>query len=93
MTLRPVLSGRSADSQSISSVHESSGVQVDVTLGRPSTTDGQKDVDRCSDEQATSRQERHHHTEATLDAAAERWTDTTASTSTDHQPHDSTADE
>jgi hypothetical protein len=30
---------------------------------------------------------------ATSDMAAERWTDTAASTSTDHQPHDSTVDE
>ena len=53
-------------------------------------TDGQKDVDCGSDEQETSRREQHNHTDATPDAAAARWTVTAASTSTEHQPHDST---
>jgi hypothetical protein len=65
-------------------------VQADVTFERPSTTDAQKDVDRGSDEQATSRQEQHHHTDTTLDVGAVCWTDTAASTSTDLELHDST---
>jgi hypothetical protein len=65
-------------------------VQVECTLERPSTTDGQADVDRGSDVQETSRQEQYHHTHVTPDMAAVRWTDTGASTSTDHQAHDST---
>ena len=64
-------------------------VQADVTLEHPSTTDGQKDVDSCSDEHEASRQEQYHHTELTPDVAAVRWTDTAASMSTDHQLHDS----
>jgi hypothetical protein len=63
-------------------------VQADVTLERPSTTDGQTDVDRGSDEHETSRQEQYHHTNPTPDVAAVRWTATAASTSTDHQLHD-----
>ena len=66
-------------------------IHVDVTLERQSTTDGQTDVDRDSDEHETSRQEQHHRTESTLDMTAVRWTNTSAPTSTDHQPHDSTA--
>ena len=65
---------------------------ADGTVERPSTTDGQTDVDRSSDEQHTSRQEQHHHTDRTPDMAAARWIDKAASTSTDHQPHDSTVD-
>ena len=65
-------------------------VQTDVTLERPSTTDGQRDDDRDSDEHETSRQEQCHHTDSTPDAAAASWPDTAASTFTDHQPHDST---
>jgi hypothetical protein len=65
-------------------------VQADVTLEHPSTTDGQKDVDSCSDEHEASRQEQYHHTDVTPDAAAVHWTDTATSTSTYHQPHDST---
>ena len=53
-------------------------------------TDGQTDVDRGSDEHETSRHEQYHHTDVTPDAAAVRWTDIVASTSTDHHPHDST---
>ena len=68
-------------------------IHVDVTLERQSTTDGQTDVDRDSDEHETSRQEQFHHADATLGAAAVRWTDTAASTFTDHKPHDSTVDE
>ena len=68
-------------------------MQVDGTLERPSTTDGQSDVDRGSDEQETSRQRQYHDTDSTLDAVAARWTDTPASTSTDHQPRDSTVGE
>ena len=68
-------------------------MQVDVTLERPSTTDGQTDVDRGSGEQETSRQEQHHHTDPTTDTVAACWADTVASTSTDHQAHDSTVDE
>ena len=68
-------------------------VQTDVTLDRPSTTDGQTDVDRGSDEQETSRHEQHHDMDTTLDMAAARWTGTPASTPTDHQPHDSMVDE
>ena len=74
-------------------MHESPGVQADVTLERPPTTDGQTDVDRDSDEDETSRQRQDHHTDTTLDMAAARWTDTATSTSTDHQPHDSTVGE
>ena len=79
MTLRSVCSGRSDDSKSTSRVHESSGVQVDGTLERPPTTDGQTDVDRGSDEHEASRQEQYHHTELTPDVAAVRWTDTATS--------------
>jgi hypothetical protein len=68
-------------------------VLVDVTLERPSTTDGQTDVDRSSDEQHTSRQEQHHHTDSTPGSAAARWADTAASTSAAHQPRDSTVGE
>ena len=74
-------------------MHELSGVQAEVTLERPSTIDGQTDVDRGSDEQGTSRQEQYHHTDVTPDAAAARWTDTAASTSTDRQLHDCTVGE
>ena len=74
-------------------MREPSGVQVDGTLERPSTTDGQTDVDGDSDEQETSIQEQLHHTDTTPDMAAARWTDTAAFTSTDHQLHDSTMDE
>jgi hypothetical protein len=74
-------------------MRESTGVHIDGTLDRPSTTDGQTDFDRGSDEQETSRQEQHLHTYSTPDMAAARRTDTAASTSTDHQPHDSTVDE
>ena len=56
-------------------------------------TDGQTDVDLGSVEQETSRREQHNHTDATPDAAAARRTDTAASMSTDHQPHDSTVGE
>ena len=62
-------------------------------LERPSTTDGQTDVDSGSHEQHTSRQQQNHHTDATPDAAVARWTDTAASTFTDHHPHDSTVGE
>ena len=62
-------------------------MQVDATLERPSMTVGQTDVDRCSEEQETSRLEQHHDTDPTPDAAAVRWTDTAASMSTNHQPH------
>jgi hypothetical protein len=55
-------------------------------------TDGQTDVDSGSVECGTSRQEQDHDADSTPDMAAERWTETTASTSTDHQPHDSTVD-
>jgi hypothetical protein len=65
-------------------------VQADVTLEHPSTTDGQKDVDSCSDEHEASRQEQNHHTDPTPDVVAARWTDAAASTSTDLQSHDST---
>ena len=51
-------------------MHESAGVQVDGTLEPPSTTDGQTDVDRGSDEQETTRQEQHHDTDATPDTVA-----------------------
>ena len=68
-------------------------VQADVTLEHPSTTDGQKDVDSCSDEHVASRQEQCHHTELTPDVAAASWPDTAASMSTDHQLHDSTVGE
>jgi hypothetical protein len=91
MTLRSVCSGRSDDGKSTSSVHESSGLHVDVTLDRPPTTYGQTDAGRGSDEHETSRQQQNHHTDATPDAAVARWTDTAATTSADHQPHDSTA--
>ena len=66
---------------------------ADVTLERPSTTDGQTDVDRGCDGIETSRQEQQHHTEPTPNAAAERLTDTAASMSTYHQLHDSTVGE
>ena len=66
---------------------------VGGTLERPSTTDGQTDVDRDSDEEETSRHEQHHHTDATLEMTTACWTDTAASTSTDRQPHDSTVNE
>jgi hypothetical protein len=68
-------------------------VQADVTLEPPSTTDGQTDVDRGSDEQAMSRLEQHHDTDSTSDMAAERWIDTAESTSTDLELHDSTVGE
>jgi hypothetical protein len=68
-------------------------VQAGVTLERPSTIAGQTDVDRGSDGHGTSRQEQYHHMDATPDTAAARWTDRTASTSTDLQLHDSTVDE
>ena len=64
---------------------------VDVTLERPSTTDGQTDVDRGSDEHGTSRQEQYHHMNATSDLTAARLTDTAATTSMSHQSHGSTA--
>ena len=66
-------------------------MHVDGTVERPSTTDGQTDGDSGSDKHETSIQEQHHHTDPTPDVAAERWTDAPASTSTDCQPHDSTA--
>ena len=66
---------------------------VDGTLERPSTTDGQTDVDRGSDERDASRQKQHHHTYPSPDTAAARWTDTAESTPMAHQPHDSTVDE
>ena len=66
---------------------------ADVTLERPSTTDGQTDVDRGSDEQGTTALYQYNHTDPTPDAAAARWTDTAESTSTDLQSHDSTKDE
>ena len=93
MTLRPVCSGRSDDSLPTSNVHESSWVQADVSLERPSTTDRQTHVDRSSDEHKTWRQEQRHHIDPTPDVAAARWTGTAASTSTDHQAHDSTVGE
>ena len=65
-------------------------MQVECTLERPSTTDGKTGVDRGSVEHETSRQEQHHHTDSTSDAAAARWTATAAFTSTDHQAHDGT---
>ena len=68
-------------------------MQVDVTLERPSTTDGQTEVDGDSDEQETSIQEQLHHTDTTPDMAAARWTVTAASTATDLQSHASTVDE
>jgi hypothetical protein len=68
-------------------------VYADGKFERPSATDGQTHVDRGSDGHETSRQEHDHHTDATLYAAAARWTDAAASTSTDHQQHDSTGDE
>jgi hypothetical protein len=71
-------------------VLESSWVKADGTLERPSTTDGQTDDGRDSDEHKTWRQERLHQTDPTCDVAAVRWTDAVASTSTDHQPRDST---
>ena len=70
---------------------KSAGVQVHGTLERPSTSDGQTDADYSSDELDTARQEQYHHSDPTPDVAAARWTDTAASPSTDHQPHDSTA--
>ena len=66
---------------------------VDVTLDRPSTTYGQRDVDRGSDEQETSRQEKYHHTDSTPDATVVGWTNAAPSTSTDHQSYDSTVGE
>ena len=77
----------------MSSVRESSGVQVDNTLERPSTTNGQTDVDHSSDEHETQRQEQLRHPDPTSDATAARWIDKAASTSMEHQPHDSTLDE
>ena len=74
-------------------MHESSGVQADVTLERPSTTDGHTDVGRGNDEQETWRQEHYHHTDPTPDAVAARWTETAACTCTDHQPRDITVGE
>jgi hypothetical protein len=68
-------------------------VQTDDTLERPSTSDGQTDVDRGSDEQETSRQEQHHDADPTSTVAGASWIDTAASTSIEHQPHDSTLDE
>jgi hypothetical protein len=68
-------------------------VVADGTVARPSTTNGQTDVDRGSDEHETSRQEQHHHTDPTPDVAAACWTDPAASTSTDHRPYDSTVGE
>jgi hypothetical protein len=65
-------------------------VQADVVLERPSTTDGQTDADRGSEKHETTRQKEHHHTDRTTDTAAVHWTDTAASTSTDHQPHANT---
>ena len=93
MTLRSVCSGSSDESKSTSVVHESPGVQTDDTLEGRSTTHGQTDVDHDSDEDETSRQEQYHETDPKPDAAAARWTDKVASTSTDHQPHDSTVGE
>ena len=90
MTLRSVCSGRSDGSKSTGTVYESSGVLADGALERPSTTDGQTDVDSDSDEQETSRGEQCHHMDVTPDAAAAHWSDTVASTSADHQPHGST---
>jgi hypothetical protein len=84
-------SGRSDDIHSTSRVHESSGVQVECTLERPSTTDGQTDVELGSDEQEMSRQEQHDHSDPTLDVAAVCWTDTVASTSTYLQGNDGPA--
>ena len=69
------------------------GVVADGTVERPSTTDERTDVDRGSDEHATSREEQHHDTNPTSEAAAARSTDTVASTFTYHQPHDSRVDE
>jgi hypothetical protein len=68
-------------------------VYADGTLERPSTTDGQTDVDYAVDEQETSTHEQHHDTDPALDMAAARWTDTAASTFTDLQRHDSTVGE
>ena len=68
-------------------------VQADVMLERPSTTDGQTDVDRGSGEQETSRHEQDHDTDPTPDATAAPWTGTAASTFTAHQLHDSTVGE
>ena len=56
-------------------------------------TNGRTDVDRGSGEQETSRREQYHYTDPTPVAAAARWTDTAASTSTEGQPHDSTVGE
>ena len=47
-------------------------MQVDATVERPSTTDGQTDVDRGSDGIETPRHEQYHHTDVTPDAAAAR---------------------
>ena len=66
---------------------------VDGKFERPSTIDGQTDVDRGSEENESSRQEQHHHTDSTSGTTVERWTDAAASTFTDHQPRDSTVDE
>jgi hypothetical protein len=68
-------------------------MQAHVTLERPSTTDGQTDVDRGSDERDTSRQKQHHHTYPSPDTAPARWTDTVVSTSSDLELHDSTVGE
>ena len=68
-------------------------MQVDGTLERPSTIDGQTHVERGTDEHETSRQEQYRHTDTTPDVAAARWTDTTVSTFTDHQSHDSSVGE
>ena len=68
-------------------------MQGDGTLQRPSTTDGQTDVDRGSDEHKTSRQGQHHDTDPTPGVVAARWTNTAASFSTYHQPRDSTVRE
>ena len=66
--------------------------QTDVALERTSTTDGKTDVDRGSDEQDTSRQERHHQTDPTRDAAVARWTGTPASTSDGQTDADHSSD-
>ena len=71
----------------------SSGVQIDGMLERQSTTDGQTHVGHGSDEHETSREEQHRPASPTSDMAAARWSDTAASTLTEHQPHYSTVDE
>ena len=68
-------------------------MQVGCSLERSSTTDGQTNVDRGSDEHETSRQEQHHRTDSTPGTTVERWTDAAASTSTDLQSRGSTVDE